>query len=330
MAPETEVLSSLLQWLQQGREAFLCTVASTWGSSPRPVGSLMACTRDGLQRGSLSGGCVEDALLAALASGELVTDGQPAFIRYGETEEEQQRLQLPCGGVLGVLVEPVLPGAHFHRVLPELLTALEQRQCVLRDYDYATRHFSIAVPEKGGVHPSLSLITPLCEISGKHRIRQLYGPCFHLFLIGVSEVSRAVARFALQMDYRVTLCDPRPERIEQWDVPDVETCCAMPDEALLVRANDPRSAILALAHDPRVDDMGLMAAFETEAFFIGAMGSLRTSAARRERLLQLGVSAQQLERLHAPVGIHNGSKTPVEIAVSILAQLSAVRSGLVV
>ncbi|MCB1615074.1 MAG: XdhC family protein [Pseudomonadales bacterium] len=329
MSLEAEVLAALLAWLDKGESAFLCTVTSTWGSSPRPVGSLMACTKEGLQAGSLSGGCVEEALLASLASGFLVCD-EPVFIRYGETTEEQQCLQLPCGGTLGVFIEPVKAGGVFHQHIAEIVNALQQRKLVRRIYNYVSRHFICGVPEterEAENNESASAFFDFENIDKGSVIRHCYGPQFHLFLIGVSEVSRALARFALLMDYRVTVCDSRAEQIARWNIAGARAVCAMPDELLLKEACDPRSAIIALAHDPRVDDMGLMEAFNTDAFFIGAMGSLRTSEARRLRLLELGVTEAQLNRLHAPVGMMTGSKTPAEIAVSILAQLTSVRNG---
>ena len=156
---------------------------------------------------------------------------------------------------------------------------------------------------------------------------QTYGPRYQLFLIGAGQVSMYLAQFAQALDYHVVVCDPREEMIDQWPIEGVQLINGMPDDAVKEHANDHFSAIIALTHDPRIDDMGLMEALKTEAFFIGAMGSLRTSAKRRERLALLDLSKDEISKLHAPVGLPLGSKTPAEIAIAILAQLTGLRSS---
>ncbi|GAB1257602.1 XdhC family protein [Aurantivibrio plasticivorans] len=312
---DLDVFSTLIEWLKRGDDAWLCTVSSTWGSAPREVGSLMACNSRGEQCGSLSGGCIEEDLLQKVAAGRIAkTHAQ--YILYGADPEEAERLKLPCGGTLGVLIEPVKEQAW----LDEMRQALENRVCITREVDFDSGVQRLQ-PGKHGLRFDLQL-----KSHSPSHLHQIYGPQFHLFLIGVSEVTRALAKFALQMDYRVTVCDPRPELIAQWNVDHVTLLRAMPDDALLEHANDTRSAILALTHDPRIDDMGLLESFNTQAFYIGAMGSQRTSSKRRERLLSLGIEAQQLEKLHAPIGLAIGSKTPAEIAIAILAELTQVRA----
>jgi xanthine dehydrogenase accessory factor len=153
-----------------------------------------------------------------------------------------------------------------------------------------------------------------------------YGPRHQLFLIGAGQVSIYLAEMAKALDYHVVVCDPREQVIEQWPVEGVQLVCDMPDDAVREHANDNFSALIALTQDPRIDDMGLMEALKTNAFFIGAMGSTRTSAKRRERLLQLDLTPAEIDRLHAPVGLPIGSKTPAEIAIAILAQLTALRN----
>ena len=156
---------------------------------------------------------------------------------------------------------------------------------------------------------------------------QTYGPRYQLFLIGAGQVSMYLAQFAQALDYHVVVCDPREEMIDQWPIEGIQLINGMPDDAVKEHANDHFSAIIALTHDPRIDDMGLMEALKTEAFFIGAMGSLRTSAKRRERLELLDLSKDEISKLHAPVGLPVGSKTPAEIAIAILAQLTGLRSS---
>lgn len=315
---DLEVFSTLIEWLEQDTPAWLATVTSTWGSAPREVGSLMACNSKGQQCGSLSGGCIEEDLLEKVARGEIAHDRAQHLI-YGESREEAERLKLPCGGTLGVLLEP-LSRARDLAWLKTVHQHIEKRECITRDIDFARGETELKPGGEGG-HFVFAR-----EGSAPLSLRQVYGPQYHLFLVGISEVSRALAKFALLIDYRVSVCDPRPEQIAAWDIDQVNLIRDMPDEAVGRYANDRRSAILALTHDPRIDDMGLMEAFNTEAFYIGAMGSMATSEKRRQRLRQLDITDADLQRLHAPIGLSIGSKTPSEIAVAILAELTRVRS----
>jgi len=318
---DSEVFSTLIKWLEEGRAAWLCTVTSTWGSAPRDVGSLMVCNADGGQCGSLSGGCIEEDLLAQISRGEIASD-RAIHILYGESKEEAERLKLPCGGTLGVLIEPQSNSEDNLQHLKQIKHHLDSRECVVRELDFQTGKRELI----SGSHGEQFSF----ELDGKNpaNLHQIIGPQFHLFLVGVSEVARALARFALLMDYRVSVCDPRPEQIKSWNIDKVNLIQEMPDDAVEKYANDKRTAILALTHDPRIDDMGLLEAFNSEAFYIGAMGSMATSKKRRIRLQQLDISESKLERLHAPIGLSIGSKTPSEIAIAILAELTKVRANL--
>lgn len=315
---DLEVFATLIKWLEQGTPAWMCTVTSTWGSAPRDVGSLMACNAEGQQCGSLSGGCIEEDLLEKIVRGEIDRE-RPRHLLYGATKEEAERLKLPCGGTLGVLLEP-LAGGDDLAWLKTVHQHIEKRECIERRVDYQGNVADLKPGGRGG------LFVFAREGDSPLSLQHVYGPQYHLFLIGVSEVSRALAKFALLMDYRVSVCDPRPEQIAGWNVDNVQLIRAMPDDAVGRYANDNRSAVLALTHDPRIDDMGLMEAFNTEAFYIGAMGSMATSAKRRHRLQQLDITEADLERLHAPIGLSIGSKTPSEIAIAILAELTQVRA----
>lgn len=315
---DLEVFSTLIEWLERGTPAWLCTVTSTWGSAPRDIGSLMACNAEGQQCGSLSGGCIEEDLLEKITRGEIAHNRAQHLI-YGENPEEAERLKLPCGGTLGVLLEP-LTAARDLAWLKTVQQHIEKRECITRNVNFENGEAELKPGGEGGQFVFAR------EGAAPLSLQQVYGPQYHLFLIGISEVSRALAKFALLMDYRVSICDPRPEQIAGWDIGNVERIKAMPDDAVGKYANDRRSAILALTHDPRIDDMGLMEAFNTEAFYIGAMGSMATSEKRRQRLKQLDITDSDLQRLHAPVGLPIGSKTPSEIAIAILAELTRVRA----
>ncbi len=319
---DQQVLSQLTRWIEAGKKAWLATVVKTWGSSPRPVGSLLACNEDGHVAGSLSGGCIEEDLLERITRGELAID-KPEVMLYGKTTEESERFGLPCGGQLHIVVEPQMDNTnltHFNAIAERLA----RRECIERKVDLASGEISIEEKER---FKHLQFIGDFenTETPGEKYLIQTYGPRYQLFLIGAGQVSQYLAQMAQMLDYHVVICDPRQEMIDQWTIEGAQLVCDMPDDAVKNHANDHFSAIIALTHDPRIDDMGLMEALKTEAFFIGAMGSTRTSAKRRERLLQLELTAEEINKLHAPVGLPIGSKTPAEIAIAIIAQLTALR-----
>jgi xanthine dehydrogenase accessory factor len=319
---DLQVLSQLARWIDNGEKCWLCTVVKTWGSSPRPVGSLLCCNAGGHLAGSLSGGCIEDDLLEKLQNAELATD-KPRLHVYGATAEEADRFNLPCGGQLHVVIEPFVNKASL-AALQHIVGRLEARQCVERKVDIATGEMWVEDRER---FRNLEFTGDFSntDTPGEKFLVQTYGPRYQLFLIGASQVSMYLAEFAQKLDYHVLVCDPRENMIDQWPVEGAQLVNDMPDDAVRKHV-DAFSAVIALTHDPRIDDMGLMEALRTEAFFVGAMGSTRTSAKRRERLLQLDLTEAEIGRLHAPVGLPIGSKTPAEIAISILAQLTALRA----
>ncbi|OUV11258.1 MAG: hypothetical protein CBC47_01580 [Alphaproteobacteria bacterium TMED87] len=320
---DTEVLNQLVRWVESGEMSWLCTVVKTWGSSPRPIGSLLCCNQNGLVSGSLSGGCVEEDLLERLRSGDLAIK-KPELLIYGRTDEEVERFQLPCGGQLHIVIEPV-PNKTYLSELKQVVSRLQLRECIERSVEIATGDMRV---EEKARFQHLKFIGDFETDSHEGKIMtQTYGPRYQLFLIGAGQVSMYLAQFAQALDYHVVVCDPREEMIDQWPIEGVQLINGMPDDAVKEHANDHFSAIIALTHDPRIDDMGLMEALKTEAFFIGAMGSLRTSAKRRERLALLDLSKDEISKLHAPVGLPLGSKTPAEIAIAILAQLTGLRSS---
>ena len=312
-AVDIEVVEHARQWLADGQDIWFATVVATWGSSPRPVGSLMVCNRAGEVSGSLSGGCVEEDLLDKLAAGTLARD-EAQFHRYGATEEEAEKFGLPCGGELHIVIEPHDRTSLSH--FEALADRLANRQCVERQ-----------VSLTAGTHAAapVDAVQPLVWEAETRHLTHSIGPTTQLFIIGAGMVSQYLASFALNLDYAVTVCDPRQEMIDSFPVQGVRKICDMPDDAVRAHAKDSASAIVALTHDPRIDDMGLMEALTTEAFYIGAMGSSRTSANRRIRLEALDVREADLAKLHAPIGLPIGSKTPPEIAISILAEITAVR-----
>lgn len=315
-AVDNEVLNQVNTWLDAGRRCWLATVVQTWGSSPRPVGSLFTCDPEGHVAGSLSGGCVEDDLLEKLQRGELA-DQHAQFFQYGITAEETEKLGLPCGGHLYVVVEPLEPTDRYRQHFGHLKDRLEARRTVRRRVDLQQRTFDFQ---------DVDSYEPLAWNPETEVLEHTYGPRQQLFIIGAGMVSKYLAELAQTLDYEVTVCDPREHLLKDFNVTGVRLINDMPDDAVKAHASDRASAIAALTHDPRIDDMGLMEALKTDAFYIGAMGSARTSANRRERLHALDLSEAEIDRLHAPIGLPIGSKTPPEIAVAVMAEILAIRA----
>lgn len=308
---DREILHTALDWLAQGYRPALVTVARTWGSSPRPVGSLMLMREDGVYSGSVSGGCVEEDLLARYRDGQL-SEAFPTCVDYGVNRAQARRLGLPCGGRLELLIERLDNPAPLNT----LLNKLKANELVLRRVCLTTGEVSLHRATAGDDFEYT-----------EQALKKVFGPRWRLLLIGAGHLSRYVAHIALMLDYQVIVCDPRDDYQQEEAVDGVERVRSMPDEAVQAYANHPRSVVVALTHDPRLDDMALMDALTSPAFYVGAIGSRKNSEQRRERLKALGISAQQLKRLHAPVGLPIGSHSPPEIAVSIMAEITALRNA---
>lgn len=308
------VFNDVRNWLLAGKRVWLCTITETWGSSPRPAGSWLAVSSDGDWSGSVSGGCLEEDLL-----GRCVTGGPeiPQFIDYGISDQDRDQFRLPCGGRIRLFVEPLSPERH----LPHVETVLD----ALKARNPVTRIVSVT----SGIAQCEPADSRQTGITVDERVlRHGLMPEFRLLLVGAGEVARYVAEFARAADFSVTLCEPRPTFSKGWSHAVLPLVQALPDDLVSRSFNDPWAGVLAMAHDPRVDDMALLAALNSGASYVGAMGSARTSAERRERLASLGVTDEQLGRLRAPIGINIPSKTPAEIAISVVADLIAVRHHL--
>jgi len=309
---DVEVLRSAIDWQGRGHRVTLGTVVRTWGSAPRPPGSLMVIRDDGQVAGSLSGGCIEDDLIARVASGELAAR-LPQVATYGATAEEAQRFGLPCGGTVQVVLEPLSPQSQ----LRELLAAIEAHRRVARRLDMTTGLVGLVDALEGDA----------LQFDGTLLVT-VHGPRLRLLIIGGGQLSRYLAAMAVMLDYRVTVCEPRPEYHEGWQAMEGVTLSrSMPDDLVLAMNLDANSAVVALTHDPKLDDLALMEALRTPAFYVGALGSRRNSDARRERLLQFEVSREESARLRGPVGLRLGGLTPPEIAMSIAAEMTALRRG---
>ncbi len=310
---DQRVLSAVQVSLEADKSGWLITIVATHGASPRPLGSLMWLEKGGAVWGSVSGGCIEDDLLEKLQNNALPVKGSQ-LLEYGVTAEENERFGLPCGGRMKLLLEFLDPER-----LPEvteLNLALAQRRAIRRRVNFSDASWTLESITRGSV---LALTD--------HELQQDFGPRYQLLLIGANELARCIAEIASSLEYRVLVCDPREERCAQWQVANTEVLQDMPDDAVAKYASDNYSAVITLTHDPRIDDMALMQALTQELFYVGALGSERTTEKRRVRLQQLGLSTEQMASLHAPVGLAIGSKSAMEIAVAVMAELTALRRG---
>jgi len=308
---DLDVLERALEWRRGGRGVWLLTVAQTFGASPRPPGSLAAIRDDGILVGSVSGGCIEDDLVAR--RGEY-RGRAPQFAAYGVSAEEARRFGLPCGGELEVIIEPEVAAADFEA----LLATIAAGRIVARQVDLATGSWSLAPAEPNDE----------CERT-PDRFVSVHGPRWRMLVIGASEIAHYLAEVAATVDFQVFVCDPREEYRAAWRAQGARWIDGMPDDAVLAFKPDGHSVILTVSHDPKLDDMALLEALKSAAFYVGAVGSARTSAERRKRLADFELSPQQIARLRGPVGLAIGSRTPPEIAVAILADLVASRNGIV-
>lgn len=308
---DLEVLKTSVRWLEQGRRVLLVTVVKTWGSSPRPEGAMLALRDDGVVIGSVSGGCIEDDLIDRVRR-EGLHYTKPEAVKYGISAEEAHRFGLPCGGTLQLVLEPLNASSG----IDALLRAVEAGQLVARTLDMAT----------GAATLQHATVTDGLQFD-EARLVTIHGPRYRMLVIGAGQLSRYLCQIAVGLDYQITVCDPREEYSEEWSIPGVAMVRTMPDDTVMAMKLDERCAVIALTHDPKLDDLALMEALKTPAFYVGALGSRRNNANRRERLKEFDLSDAELARLHGPVGIYIGSRTPPEIAISILAEVTAAKNG---
>ena len=314
---DTQVLRAAQAWHAAGLPVLLVTVTRTWGSSPRPPGSLMAINDRGETVGSVSGGCIEDDLIRRVRDQGLdavCAQGRPATLRYGISADQAHRFGLPCGGTVELVLEPVAA----HSQLPQLLQANLERRSTQRRLDLRSGAVDLQPGRRDGV-PELTDDTLVTHFGPRHR----------LILIGAGDLSRFLSQMALSLNFEVIVCDPREEQRASWTLDGVTLSHEMPDDLILRLRPDARTAVVALTHDPKLDDLALIDALQSDAFYVGAIGSRRHTALRRDRLREhFGLGEAELEALHGPAGLYIGSKTPAEIALSIMAEVVAAKNGI--
>jgi xanthine dehydrogenase accessory factor len=308
---DLEVLKRCVEWQRGGHRVLLVTVVKTWGSSPRPEGAMLAVRDDGLVEGSVSGGCIEDDIVMRIRD-EGFTAERCDTVTYGVSADEARRFGLPCGGTIQLVLEPL--GAQSQ--IAALLAQIGEGRLIARRLDLVS----------GDVTLSPAHATDGLEFDRK-TLTTIHGPRYRMLVIGASQLSKYLAQIAVGLDYQVTICDPRVEYTETWDVPGVTLVKTMPDDTVIAMKLDERCAVVALTHDPKLDDLALLEALKSPAFYVGALGSRNNNAKRRERLRDLDLSDAEIARLSGPIGIYIGSRTPPEIAVSILAEITAVKNG---
>ncbi|VVD72867.1 putative xanthine dehydrogenase subunit A [Pandoraea eparura] len=311
---DADVLDAVARWQARGDDVLLATVARTWGSAPRPVGAMMALAACGRIAGSVSGGCIEDDLLAKVAGG-FRPGLRPHVQTYGVTADEAHRFGLPCGGTLELVIERVTPSSG----LDAMREAIGHGRLGVRELDLRTGLARI----RRVTEPAAFGYTPM-------RLTVPFGPRWRIIVIGDGQLTQHLVTMALPLGYQVVICDPREIHEVTRDTPrsvHVTHAREMPDDLIVRLRPDGNTAIVALTHDPKLDDMALLEALKSEAFYVGAIGSHRNQASRRERLAMFDLSAAQIARLHGPVGLPLGARTPPEIALAILAEITALRNG---
>jgi xanthine dehydrogenase accessory factor len=326
------VLASALDWLAEGRRVALATVLQTWGSAPVPPGSQLAIDGEGNFVGSVSGGCVEGAVIAeateAMASGKLKT------LQFSVADDTAWAVGLACGGAIRIFVEPLVPGQNLD-VLAELARTVSGRKSAALVTDLASGTHSLAL-KPSDVRPELrpALHDAFARnggavVEGKHGdvLINVFSPPVRLVVVGAVHVAQALVKMARLLGHEVVVVDPRSAFATQMRFGDVTIKAEWPGDVLPGLGIDARTAVVALSHESRIDEPALIHALKSDAFYVGAMGSKKTHAGRVARLAEAGVAPEAIARIHAPIGLDIGATGPAEIALSIIAEITAAQRG---
>lgn len=313
MAQDDDVLEKAKRWLDEGRAVALATVVETWGSSPRPRGSQLAVRDDGLFVGSVSGGCVEGRVV--LAAQESMADRAHRLLEFGVSDDEAWEVGLACGGTVRIYVAPIespgKPAPISRAVLDDVLAARAERRGIV-----------VATPLDGRPVRSFAPDAVPQDLANDSTFVQSIDPSLELVIIGAVHIAEPLVQIASLLGYAVTIIDPREAfaRAERW--PGMNVSTDYPDEVMTTMKIGHRTAVVALTHDPKIDDPALEIALRSRAFYIGALGSKKTHATRLARLAERGFSNEMLALIHGPIGLRIGARSPAEIAVSIAAEMT--------
>lgn len=324
-----DVLGQGFKWLESGRGAALATVVSTWGSSPRPIGSHLCVRDDGAMVGSVSGGCVEGAVVNEAL--EILKGAETAVFDYGVTDEMAWEVGLACGGEIRVLVRRLDDAAEQYKAARQRLREGKASAVVTRLADGASALVAEGKPEGPLAVPETVLEDAEQAVTEKQSRLVEDGPETYfieavaqprrLVVVGAVHIAQALAPLAKIAGFHVVVVDPRQAFATDERFPDVEVIAEWPEAALGGLALDDQTAVVTLTHDPKLDDPALKAALTSPAFYVGALGSKKTQAKRAERLAALGLDKAALEKIHGPVGLDIGAVSPGEIAVAIMAEI---------
>ncbi|NQU58780.1 MAG: XdhC family protein [Rhodospirillales bacterium] len=326
MADPENILGQGLAWLDQGHALALATVTSTWGSSPRPVGSQLIINDRGDFAGSVSGGCIETFVVSEAL--DVIADGGVLNLEYGVSDEQAREVRLACGGTVRVFVEPgpkraVLEKLQNAQPVARVVDTQSGLSCVLEldriEGDLVLEDMDLSDARLLLKHGSSSFVDKLFV--------QVYTRPRNLVIVGAVHIAQVLAPMAAAIGFSVSVIDPRPKFATPERLPGVTIIKERPETATDAITFDNWTAVLALAHDPQLDDPVLQAALNSDAYYIGCLGSRKTHGSRLARLRALGFDDQHLKRLHGPVGLDIGGRSPGEIAVSILAEIIAVGNG---
>jgi xanthine dehydrogenase accessory factor len=335
-AKDPSVLSAALDWLEEGRGVALATVIQTWGSAPQPVGSQLLIDKDGNFLGSVSGGCVEAEVIVEAA--DVIASGEPKSLEFGVEDKTAWKVGLACGGAIRVFVEPVAPGGGLqlrNHVLQDLVDDVKARRRAAVVTNLATGaqrlvHAPAELDEQ--LAPSLEDAFR-CDKSlavasdGGELFINVFNPTIRVIVVGAVHIAQQLVPMVRALGHDVVVVDPRSAFATQDRFGEVEIAREWPDEALTKIGLDARTALIALTHDPKIDDPALKIALASEAFYVGALGGRKTHANRVERLRQAGVAETDIARIHAPIGLDIGAQGAAEIALSIVAEITAVQRG---
>lgn len=328
LTDERTILERIASW--SDRAQALAFVLQTWGSAPRPVGSLLAISATGTFEGSVSGGCVENAVIDEAT--EVISSGVPKRLSYGVSDESAWEVGLPCGGTIEILLLRTT-GSEFSQVLLDTTPVTLVAKTDTGEIGLCTESvWSGALPE----HEVLREISLQLLKSGESRLEIIgqdeyflrpFTRPWRLVVVGAAHIAQPLATMANDAGFDVTIIDPRRGYATETRFPSMNLVHEWPDTALPNLSLDRRSAVITLSHDPKIDDPALIAALDSPAFYIGALGSQRNHKKRLERLATGGSVASELARIRGPVGLDIGGNQPNEIAISILAEIIAVRNG---